>query len=184
MLRLRQSYTTDGGEVVRLKGLLSSYRAVGADGVVLGFLNGHTEVDAGVVTEIVGEHPDFPWTFHRAVDACMSSNRAWRELRMLPGLDQVLTAGSARGVSEGLDDLLARARVDEFARTLIMAGGGLLPEHVPWLARVGIRAFQIDTAARPLGSTKAYVDSDLVRTWRTLIDHATRQRLVLGATSS
>jgi copper homeostasis protein len=183
MLRLRQGFTTDGGEVVRLKGLLSSYRAVGADGVVLGFLNGHTEVDAGVVTEIVGEHPDFPWTFHRAVDACMSSNRAWRELRMLPGLDQVLTAGSARGVSEGLDDLLTRARADEFARTLIMAGGGLLPEHVPWLARVGIRAFQIDAAARPLGSTKAYVDPDLVRTWRTLIDHATRQRVVLGATS-
>jgi copper homeostasis protein len=103
---------------------------------------------------------------------------------MLPGLDQVLTAGSARGVSEGLDDLLARARVDEFARTLIMAGGGLLPEHVPWLARAGIRAFQIDAAARPLGSTKAYVDPDLVRTWRTLIDHATGHRLVLGATSS
>ena len=116
--------------------LLSSYRAVGADGVVLGFLNGHTEVDADVVTEIVGEHPDFPWTFHRAVDACISSNRAWRELRLLPGLDQVLTAGSARGVSEGLDDLVARARVDAFARTVIMAGGGLLPEHVPWLARV------------------------------------------------
>ena len=42
MLRLRQSYTTDGGEVARLKGLLSSYLAVGANGVVLGFLNGHT----------------------------------------------------------------------------------------------------------------------------------------------
>jgi copper homeostasis protein len=180
MLRLRHGYSTDGAEAARLKGLLSSYLTVGADGVVLGFLNGHTEVDAGVVTEIVSEHPDVRWTFHRAVDACISSQRAWRELRGLPGLDQVLTAGSARGVSEGLDDLVARAQADEFARAVIMAGGGLLPEHVPWLARAGVRAFQIDALARPQGSGKAYVDPGLVRTWRVLIDHATRRRVVPG----
>ncbi len=181
VLRLRHGYSTDGAEVARLKGLLSSYLAVGADGVTLGFLNGHTDVDAGVVTEIISDHLDVRWTFHRALDACISGGRAWRELRTLPGLDQVLTAGSARGVSEGLDDLVARARADEFARTVIMAGGGLLPEHVPWLARAGVRAFQIDSAARPLGSAKAYVDPGLVRTWRVLIDHATRRRAVLGA---
>ena len=172
VLRLRHGYGTDGAEVARLKGLLSSYRAVGADGVILGFLNGHTEVDASVVTEVIGEHADLRWTFHRAVDACISSNRAWRDMRRLPGLDQVLTAGSARGVREGLDDLVARAGVDEFARRVIMAGGGVVPEHVPWLARAGIRAFQIGAAARPLGSAKAYVDADLVRSWRTLIDHS------------
>jgi copper homeostasis protein len=180
VLRLRQGYTTDGGEVARLQGLLSSYLAVGADGVVLGFLNGHTEVDVAVVTEILSGHPEVPWTFHRAVDACIASNRAWRDLRTLAGLDQVLTAGSARSVSEGLDDLVARARLDQFARALIMAGGGLLPEHVPWLARAGIVAFQIGAAARPLGSAKAYVDPGLVRTWRALIDHATPRRVTLG----
>jgi copper homeostasis protein len=184
MLRLRHSYSTDGAEVVRLRGLLSSYLATGADGVVLGFLNGHTEVDTAVVTEILSEHPDIRWTFHRAVDACISSNRAWRDLRSLPGLDQVLTAGSARGISEGLDDLVTRAEVDQFARTVIMAGGDLQPEHVPWLARAGVRAFQIDTAARPLGSAKAYVDPGLVRTWRSLIDHAFRRRAVLRAGAS
>jgi copper homeostasis protein len=183
MLRLRRGYTTDGGEVARLKSLLDSYLATGADGVVLGFLNGHTEVDADVVTEILRGHPEVSWTFHRAVDACISSNRAWRDLRSLPGLDQVLTAGSARSVSEGLDDLVVRAQGDRFARTVIMAGGGLLPEHVPWLARAGIRAFQIGAAARPLGSPKAYVDPGLVRTWRSLIDHATRRSVMLGAGS-
>ena len=139
LLRLREGYGTDGGEVARLRGLVSSYRSVGADGMVLGFLNAHTEVDAEVVAEIVGNEPDFGWTFSRAVDACISSDRAWRTLRGFPGLDQVLTAGSARGVSEGLDDLLARAGSNPYARQVIMAGGGLLPEHVPWLARAGDR---------------------------------------------
>ena len=55
-----------------------------------------------------------------------------------------------------------------------MAGGGLLPEHVPWLVRAGVRAFHIGSSARPLGSWKAYVDADLVRTWRRLIDEALR----------
>jgi len=184
VLRLRQGYGTDGAEMARLKGLLSGYRAVGADGVVLGFLNGHIEVDTSVVIEIIREHPDLRWTFSRAVDACISSNRAWRELRRLPGLDQVLTAGSARGVGKGLDDLGARAGADEFARTVIMAGGGLLAEHVPWLARAGIRAFPISAAARPLGSAKAYVDPGLVRTWRSLIDHATRRSVLQAASPS
>ena len=96
------------------------------------------------------------WTFSRAVDACISTDRAWRALGRLPGLDQVLTAGSARGVAEGLDDLVTRARSDDFARSVIMACGGLLPEHVPWLARAGVRSFHIGSSARPLGSWKAY----------------------------
>ena len=179
VLRLREGYGTDGGEVARLQGLLTSYRAVGADGVVLGYLNAHTEIDVEVLTAVVGE-PDpspssgrpFGWTFHRAVDSCISTDRAWRELRRLPGLDAVLTAGSARGVAEGLDELVSRAQADPFARSVIMAGGQLAPEHVPWLARAGVRAFQVGAVVRPLGSAKAYVDSDLVRTWRRLIDDA------------
>ena len=170
-VRLRVGYSTDGGEMARLQGLVSGYRQVGADGVVLGFLNAHTEIDVPVVTELVGQ-ADFGWTFDRAVDACISVDRAWRELRRLPGLDAVLTAGSPRGVTEGLDDLVARARTDDFARSVIMAAGGLLPEHVPWLARAGVRAFQVGISVRPLGSTKAYVDPGLVRSWRTLIDDA------------
>lgn len=171
MLRLREGFGTDGGEVSRLKGLIAAYEAVGADGVVMGFLNAHTEIDESVIAELVPEITT-NWTFHRAVDSCMATDKAWRILPRLPGLDQVLTAGSARGVSEGLDELVERARNDEFAASVIMAGGGLLPEHVPWLAMAGIRSFHIGASARPQRSWKAYVDSDQVLTWRRLIDDA------------
>jgi copper homeostasis protein len=171
VLRLREGFSTDGGEAGRLRGLIEAYRAAGAEGVVAGFLNAHTEIDESVMGELLSD-PDFGWTFSRAIDACISTDRAWRTLRRLPGLDSVLTAGSARGMTEGLDDLLQRAVEDDFARWVIMAGGGLLPEHVPWLARAGIRAFHLGSAVRPLCSWKAYVDTELVRTWRTLIDDA------------
>jgi copper homeostasis protein len=171
MVRLRDGFSTDGGEMVRLKGLAAGYLDVGAEGLVLGFLNGYTEVDHEVVSELISDL-DCPWTFHRAIDSSMNFNRAWRDLRKLPRLDQVLTAGSARGVEDGLDELVRRAEDDPFARQLIMAGGGLKPDHVPWLTGAGIRAFHIGGSARPTGSWKAYVDPPLVHSWRTLIDSA------------
>lgn len=169
MVRLRAGFSTDGGEVTRLRGLISSYLDAGADGVVLGFLNGANRIDREVVGELVGDG-SFPWTFHRAIDHCLDLDRAWRDVVTLPGITQVLTAGSARGVEQGLDDLVSRAKADPTIARLIMAGGGLAPEHVPWLIRAGVRAFHIGSPARPGRSFKAYVDAELVASWRDLID--------------
>lgn len=169
MLRLRDGFGTDGGEVVRLRGLAASYADAGADGIVLGFLNGHGEIDTEVIQALLADG-DWPWTCDRALDHALDTDRAWRTLRGLPRLDQVLTAGSARDMEHGLDDVLARAQADPAVAQLILAGGDLRPEHVPWLVRAGVRAFHIAAAARPQGSWKAYVDADLVHSWRTLID--------------
>lgn len=173
MVRLRDGFSTDGGEAVRLRGLIASYTDAGADGMVLGFLNGLGEVDREVIGELTADG-HWPWTFHRAIDSVLDLDLAWQALRELPRLDQVLTAGSARGVEHGLDELLGRARLDPWAAGVIMAGGGLRPDDVPWLARSGVRAFHIGRAARPGGSLKAYVDDGLVRSWRNLVDAEVR----------
>lgn len=169
MVRLRGGFRTDGGEATRLRGLISSYLDAGANGVVLGFLDGHGHIDVEVVAALTADG-QWPWTFHRALDYTLETGNAWRTLLGFPRLDQVLTAGSVRGVEQGLDDLIRRAKANPEIARRIMAGGGLLPEHVPWLARAGVRSFHIGKAARPLGSYKAYVDAALVRTWRELID--------------
>ena len=83
MVRLRAGFGTDGGEATRLKGLIAAYLEAGADGVVLGFLNGLNRIDKEVVGELVGDGA-FPWTFHRAVDHCLDVDRAWVDLRTLP----------------------------------------------------------------------------------------------------
>ncbi|MFT4218339.1 MAG: copper homeostasis protein CutC [Micropruina sp.] len=176
MVRLRPGFGTDGAEAVRLKGLMASYADAGADGMVLGYLNGMGEVDAQVVGELVADG-DWPWTFHRAIDWCLYPDRGWALLHRLPRLDQVLTAGSSRGLEHGLDELLQRASANPWQAGVIMAGGGLHPDHVPWLARAGVRAFHIGTPARPQGSLKAYVDADLVHSWRRLIDTEIRHAL-------
>ena len=59
------------------------------------------------------------------------------------------------------------------AAALVLAGGDLRPEYVPWLLRAGVRQFALAQEARFDRSwTKAYVDSAAVRAWRLLLDDA------------
>ena len=60
----------------------------------------------------------------------------------LPGVDTVLTAGSALGVEHGQQNLCDLAVADGQVAHLVMAGGGLRAEHVPWLLRAGIRIYE------------------------------------------
>ncbi len=175
LLRLREGYRTDGGEMARLHGLAASYLAAGAEGMVLGFLDGYSAVDVEVITELAAGG-GWPWTFDHAIDRSLDPDDAWRRLLGLPGLDQVLTAGSSRGLAVGLEDLLARARQDERIAGLIMAGGGLTPEHVAWLSRAGVHSFQIGPQARPGGDFSAGVATALVRSWRIVLDSEPARR--------
>lgn len=169
LLRLREGYRTDGGEAVRLQGLLANYLELGVDGVVLGFLDGYARVDVEVVQALT-ERGDFAWTFDRAIDRCLDTDQAWQTLQSFPGLDGVQTGGSARGLSAGLDDLIARAAAHPEQAGLMIAGGGLRGDQIPWLLRAGVSQFQIGPQARPYGQPLADVDSSLVHGWRVLLD--------------
>lgn len=178
-LRLREGWTTDGGEVSRLRGLAAAYLDAGAEGMVMGFLDPWSRVDLDVCATLA-DGAGWPWTFDRAVDYCLDFDRAWMAMRTLPGLDGVMSAGSARDVENGLDGLVARARGDRWAAEVLVAAGGLLPEHVPWLHRAGVRAYHLDVQARPLGQYKAWVDADLVHSWRSLLDRMDRRAAARG----
>ena len=172
LLRLNEAWTTTGGELTRLVGLAEDYLSVGAAGVSFGFLDADLEIDTEVCAHLADALPNVPWTFHRAVDDTLDPRRSWRRLLGLAGLVNVRSAGSPRGMAEGYDDLLATAEADPATAALLMPGGGLLAEHVPWLVRAGVRAFHVDEQTRPGGSRKAYVDAGLTRSWRLLLDDA------------
>ena len=175
IVRLREGFSTDGGEAVRLLGLASAYLDAGADGLVLGFVNGLGKVDVEVLAALL-EDFTCPWVFSRAFDSVLNADEAWATVRELPHLEGVRTAGSARSMEHGLDDLLTRARDDEDVAKLIIADGDLHPDHVPWLARAGVRRFHVFEQVRPGFSADAGVDEDLVRSWRLLVDAEVRHR--------
>lgn len=172
MLRANDGFSTSGSELTRLKGAAYQFAGAGADAFVLGFLGPTAAVDVTATLSLVEELREFPWTFHRAIDNALNHEDAWEAILDLPRLDSVLTGGSARGVSSGLDDLCQRAVDNPRIAELIMAGGGLEAEHVPWLARAGVRKFHVGNSVRPSGSWRAYLDVSMVRSWRTLVDDA------------
>ena len=183
MLRLNDGLTTTGGELSRLVGLAEDYLSVGAEGLAFGFLDSDLEIDVEVCGYLADRLPGVPWTFHRAIDSALETDRAWRQVRHLPGVDAVLSAGSVRGLDAGCDELVERAAADPEVARLLMAGGGLRGEHVPWLARAGVRQFHVGSTVRPGGSwTKAYVDAAHVRSWRMLVDDAVDHELARRTT--
>jgi copper homeostasis protein len=172
MLRLNDTYTTTGGELARLVGLGEDYLDMGAEGLAFGFLDSDLNVDVAVCEHLASAFAGVPWTFHRAIDASLETARAWRTVARLPGIDTVLSAGSSRDLAVGHEELTQRAASDPEVARLLMAGGGLQGEHVPWLVRAGVARFQVATSARPSGSWKAHVEAGHVRAWRMLLDDA------------
>ncbi|MCW2790988.1 MAG: CutC family protein [Nocardioides sp.] len=177
LLRLNDTWTTTGGELSRLVGLAEDYLGCGAAGVSFGFLDSNLEIDTEVCTHLATRLPGVPWTFHRAVDATLEPVRAWRALVGLPGLVAVRSAGSPQGMAVGYDDLLAVAESDPRFAALMMPGGGLVAEHVPWLVRAGVSQFHLGPQVRPGGTYKSYVDAGHVRSWRLMVDSAVRRAL-------
>ncbi|HYO40492.1 MAG TPA: copper homeostasis protein CutC [Nocardioidaceae bacterium] len=172
LLRLNDGSTTTGGELTRLVGLAGDYLSVGAEGVAFGFLTADLTVDVEVCAHLVEALREPPWTFTSAIDASLETSLAWRQVRGLAGVDAVLSAGSPRGLQAGHEELTERAAADPAVARLLMAGGGLRGEHVPWLVRAGVRQFQVGSSVRPGGSWKAHVDAGHVRAWRMLLDDA------------
>jgi copper homeostasis protein len=170
VLRLSSDRTTTGGEFTRLVGLAQEYLALGADGVCFGFLDADLEVDTETCASLVDQVPGLRWTFDGAIDQALEPDRAWRDVLRLPGLDSVRSAGSPRGLTAGFDDLLTRAERHPKVAEVLMPGGGLLAEHVPWFRRLGVTWFHLGAQARPGGSWRAYVDARHVRSWRLLLD--------------
>jgi len=179
VLRLRDDDSTTGGELQRLVGLAQEWAAAGAAGFVFGFLTPSLDLDVPVL-RLLAEQVGRPWTLSRAVDRVLHRDRAFAVARSLPAPEAILSGGAARGVPFGLDDLCDRAAADPWLQQRLLAAGSVRPEDVPWLLRAGVRGVHVGTVVRPGGSAKAWVDADLVRSWRQLLD-ATAARTRAGA---
>ena len=161
----------------RLVDLGATFLELGARGVAYGFLDRDLEIDREACAQLCRELGGVPWLFH-GFDEALDADHAWRDVRGLPGLESVISAGSTRGLAHGVDELIARAERDPRVAEMLLAGGGLTPELVPWLVRAGVSRFAIGSSARTGRSwTRASVDVDHVRSWRMLLDDALSRAL-------
>ncbi len=161
----------------RLATLGETFLELGATGLAYGFVDRNLEIDREGCAEMCAETGGTPWMFH-GFDQALETDRAWRDVRGLPGLETVVSAGSTRGLAHGADELITTVSRDPRIAALVTAGGGLTPDVVPWLVRAGVHRFAIGSAARAGGSwTRGLVDVDRVRSWRMLVDDALSRAL-------
>ncbi|SDJ38997.1 copper homeostasis protein [Nonomuraea maritima] len=166
MLRRAADFAGDPETLDRLRRDAKELAEAGAAGFVFGFLDGAGAVDLAATEALIHAVSPLPWTFHRAVDNAADVQAAWRAVRLLPNLATVLTSGAPTGVRDGLGVLKARA--DAGDASIVLAGGGLRPGHVPALLDYGIRAFHVGSAVRNNWSEP--VEWRLVREWRRLVE--------------
>ncbi len=164
----------DYGRMVELG---RTFVELGARGLAYGFLDHDLEIDRHTCAQLCADLGGMPWLFH-GFDVALDADRAWRDVIGLPGLEAVISAGSTRGLGHGAEELIQRASHDPRAAELLLAGGGITPDLVPWLVRAGVRRFAIGSSARTGSSwTRASVDVDHVRSWRMLLDDALARAL-------
>lgn len=167
---------TDGAELNGAFTRAGKALQLGAEGICFGFLDRDLRVDVDACAQFIddlarGSAGSPGWTF-RGIDESLDLDHAWSDVRRLPRLDAVATAGSSRGLAAGAGDLVRRAGSSPDCARLILACGDA-PDQVPWLVRAGVRQFGIGVAARAGESwSRGYVDAGAVRTWRMLIDDA------------
>ena len=103
-------------------------RDMGANGVVIGALNPHGDLDMGFLQDCRRLVGNMKMTLHRCFDVCRDPYEALEQAETL-GFDTILTSGQAAKATEGLE-CLARLQKQAAGRIHILAGSGVNPGNI------------------------------------------------------
>lgn len=160
-------------EVELMKSQISTAAQAGADGVVMGLLNGEGDLDLEPLVELIelSQSLELMTTFHRAFDATRNRLEALDGLIEL-GFDRILTSGVTWGMAgSALDGVLELDRLIQAAqaRLEIVIGGGVNPVNAqqvlqglsPWNGKLSVHAYSgvQDNGDTTLQGVKALVDA-------------------------
>jgi copper homeostasis protein len=102
--------------------------AAGADGVVFGLLDEHSDIDAKRTQSLVELSRPMQVTFHRAFDMTRDPTTAIEAI-IRTGADRILTSGAQQDAMSGRKQLRALLQAAG-SRIRVMAGGGVRPGNV------------------------------------------------------
>ena len=140
-------------ELQAMKRDVQAAKALGASGVVLGFLTREGRADVERVAWLAEAARPLRVTFHKAFDAVRDPFEALDDLIGL-GIDRVLTSGHAPTAMEGLATLAELTR-RAAGRIAVMAGGSIQLEQVRPIVGAGVKEIHLGSAACSAGVVAA-----------------------------
>lgn len=108
-------------------------KELGCDGVVIGLLDKHGNIDTERTARLIEEAYPLRITFHRAFDRCEDPFLAMEQLIKL-GCERILTSGQKPNVMDGVD-LVTKLVSAANGRIIIMPGSGVRKENINELAK-------------------------------------------------
>ncbi|WP_435815162.1 copper homeostasis protein CutC [Xanthomonas campestris pv. incanae] len=162
-------FVFDAAEVDVMRRDVEQCVRLGCDGVVLGALDPHGQVDMPTMRVLIDAAGSLGVTFHRAIDVSADPGRALEDAITL-GCERVLTSGGRASALEGVDTIAALVR-QAGDRISVMPGAGVSETNVLTLrANTGAREFHASSrgpVAAQVRARHAYITdlgSDYQRT--------------------
>ena len=118
----------DDGEIEVMLREIEACVAVGCDGVVIGTLDIHGDVDVPTCRTLIAAAGPLGVTFHRAFDVARDQTRALQTIIEL-GCERVLTSGGEAGALAGAEHIAELVR-QAGSQIVVMAGAGITPHNV------------------------------------------------------
>ncbi|WP_313342734.1 copper homeostasis protein CutC [Stenotrophomonas sp.] len=113
---------------------IQNCRQLGCDGVVIGALDAHGEIDIPLCQQLVSAAGPLGITFHRAFDAARDLPAALEQVIAL-GCERVLSSGGQASAEAG-SAMLAQLVAQAGQRLSVMAGAGITPGNIANIATV------------------------------------------------
>ncbi|MGC6406953.1 copper homeostasis protein CutC [Bisgaard Taxon 45] len=133
-------------------------KQLGAQGIVIGALTKHAEIDLSVCETLIQAAEGLGVTFHRAFDLCRDPIASLTQLIQL-GCERVLTSGQKANAIAG-QPLIKQLVELASNRITIMAGAGINAENASWLAEnTGVSELHLSGKSYRLSEMQSHAEA-------------------------
>ncbi|SDQ23332.1 copper homeostasis protein [Paraburkholderia fungorum] len=168
-----RSFTYDSDDYAVMLRDVRAVRAAGANGIVIGMLNGDGEIDRDGLERAIDAADGLAITFHRAFDETRDLQKALDVLLGFDAVTNVLTSGGQASVLNAEDTIRELVQQARGSHCTVLAGAGLTVDAIEgFVTRTKVDAVHFGSGVRVGGSGLAAVDIAKVAQVRTFLNNA------------
>ncbi|MGF6570277.1 copper homeostasis protein [Paraburkholderia sp. GAS333] len=168
-----RSFTYDADDYAVMLRDVRAVKAAGANGIVIGMLNGDGEIDREGLERAIDAADGLAITFHRAFDETRHLQKALDVLLGFDAVTNVLTSGGQASVLNAEDTIRELVQQARGSHCTVLAGAGLTIDAIEgFVTRTKVDAVHFGSGVRVGGSGLAAVDIAKVAQVRTFLNNA------------